>query len=129
MFMLGLCCEYPVHGPGLCSNKNWMAKRMNESFEKKSRITCSHKLLLRFQKTLLRKALGVHSETCPEVVMDLTNKLMIKFIRCQSYFTKLLLNYRKRLFCNKLDCFSIRKNICGTNALAYQRKIADLWSV
>jgi hypothetical protein len=29
----------------------------------------------------LKRTLGVQSSTCPEIVMDLTNKLMIRFIR------------------------------------------------
>ncbi len=34
-----------------------------------------------FQKILLRKVLGVHSRTCPETVMVVTNRLIVRFIR------------------------------------------------
>ena len=29
----------------------------------------------------MKKILGMHSSTCPETVMSLTNKLMVRFIR------------------------------------------------
>ena len=31
----------------------------------------------------MKKTLGVNSSTCPEIVMDLTSKLMMKFVRTQ----------------------------------------------
>jgi len=31
--------------------------------------------------TLLRKVLGMHSETCPETVIEMNNKLMVQFLR------------------------------------------------
>ena len=39
------------------------------------------KLLLGpFQNQLARKIVGMHSETCPEIVIDLNNKMMVQFI-------------------------------------------------
>ena len=32
-----------------------------------------------FQSTVVKKVIGLHSETCPEVVIDLNNKLMVQF--------------------------------------------------
>jgi hypothetical protein len=29
----------------------------------------------------MKKILGMHSSTCPEMVMSLTNKLMVQFVR------------------------------------------------
>ena len=32
------------------------------------------------QNTMVRKVIGMHSETCPEIVLDVNNKLMVQFI-------------------------------------------------
>jgi hypothetical protein len=35
------------------------------------------------QKTVMKKILGMHSTTCPETVLSLTTKLMVRFLRRQ----------------------------------------------